>query len=64
MDICLIGWYCPFSSFFEYIQQVMISSSDRVPDILVFVMLFIFYCQLGADVDSFQLNLVVDFVLY
>jgi len=58
-----VGWYCRFFFFFKYIQQVMIFSWNRVPDLLVFVIFFILYRQLCADVDSFQLNFVVDFVL-
>jgi len=42
----------------------MIFSRDHVPDVQVFIVLFVFYRQLGTDVNSFWLNFVVDFILY
>jgi len=54
--------YCRFLSFFEHIQQVVIFLSDRVPYVLVFVVFLVLYRQLGANVDSFQPNFVVDFI--
>ena len=35
---------------------------DRVPYVLVFAVFLVFYRQLGANVDRFQLNFVVDFI--
>ena len=35
---------------------------DRVPYVLVFVVFLVFYRQLGANIDSFQLKFVVDFI--
>ena len=40
----------------------MIFLGDCVSEVLVFVVLVVFYRQLCADVDSFGLHLVVDFV--
>jgi len=54
--------YCRFLSFFEHIQQVVIFLMDRVPYVLVFVVFLVLYRQLDANVDSFQLNFVVDFI--
>jgi len=62
VDTCLVGWYCPFFCFFELIQQVMIFLGNCVPNVLVFLVFFVFYCQLYAKVDSFQLNFVVGLI--
>jgi len=59
------GWGGPvlFSPFFEYIQQVVIFVSDSVSNVLVFVVLLVFYRQFCANVDSFQVNFLFDFIL-
>jgi len=59
------GWWggsLAFFSFFEYIQQVMIFLGNRVPNILVLIIFLVFYRQLGANVDCFVVNFVVEFV--
>ena len=40
----------------------MIFLWNRVPDVLVLLVLFVFYRQFRANVDSFQLNFVFDFI--
>jgi len=51
-----------FLYFLEGIQEVVIFSSYRVSYVMVFVVLFVFYRQFGANVDSFQLNFVFNFI--
>jgi len=66
VDSQVITWsvwrYCRLLPFFEHIQQVVIFLRDRVPYLLVLVLFLVCYRQLGANVDSFQLDLVVDFI--
>jgi len=64
IDARSVGRYCRFLSLFKYIQQVVIFSRDRVSHVLVIVVLFVFYRQFGANVDSFQLNFVFDFISF
>jgi len=42
----------------------MVFPRDSVSHVLVFDVLFVFYRQFGANVDSFQLNFVFDFILF
>jgi len=63
IDTWSVWRYCRLLPFFEHIQQVVIFLRDWVPYVLFFVVFLVFYRQLGANVDSFQLNFVVDFIL-
>jgi len=62
MDARSLGRYRRVLPLFEYIQQVVIMSRDRVSRVLVFFVLFLFYRPFGTNVDSFQLNFVFDFI--
>jgi len=57
-----VGRYPGLLSFFEYILQVVIFPGNCVSHVLVFVVLLIFDRRFGANVDSFQLNVVFDFI--
>jgi len=58
----LIWGYCHFFSFFKYIEEVAVFSQDHLSDVFLFLVLFILDNKFCADVDSFQLNFVVDFI--
>jgi len=62
VDARPVGWYGRLFSFFEDIQLVVIFSGDCLSYILVFVVVFVFYCQFSPNVDSFQLNFIFDFI--
>ena len=57
-----VGRYNLLFSFFEDILQVVVFLRDHVAHVLVFVVLLVFYHQFGANVDSFQLNFIFDFI--
>jgi len=40
----------------------MIFLGNRVPNILVLIVVSVFYRQLGANVDCFKLNFIVDLI--